>query len=66
MRESILPDYDMVNPANLEASVNSIILYGLATRAEHRANPYENLAALYRAAEIALASGGLMKAAARK
>ncbi len=57
MDESILPDFDIVNPANREAAVNSIILYGLATRAERHANPYENLSALYRAAEFAWVRG---------
>jgi hypothetical protein len=57
MDESILPDFEIVNPANREAAVNALILYGLATRAERRANPYENLAALYRAAEAAWVCG---------
>jgi len=57
MDESILPDFDIVNPANREAGINALILYGLATRAERHANPYENLAALYRAAEVAWARG---------
>jgi hypothetical protein len=57
MDESILPDFDIVNPANREAAVNALILYGLATRAESHANPYEHLAAIYRAAEVAWARG---------
>jgi Protein of unknown function (DUF3800) len=57
MAESILPDFDIVNPANREAAVNALILYGLATRAERYANPYESLPALYHAAEVAWARG---------
>lgn len=57
--ESILPDYEFVNPANREAMVNSVILYGLATRAEVGANPHENLAEIYRAAEVSWVKGDL-------
>lgn len=57
MDQSILPDFSIVNPSNREAAVNALILYGLATRAERHTNPYENLPALYRAAEIKWALG---------
>jgi hypothetical protein len=49
---SILPDLEIVNPANRSAAVNALILYGLATRAEQQADPYENLEALYHQAEV--------------
>jgi hypothetical protein len=54
---SILPDFDVVNPANRSAAVNALILYGLATRAERQADPYENLEALYHQAEVKWAQG---------
>jgi hypothetical protein len=68
MAESILPDFDMINPADRAAAVNVLILYGLATRAERHANPHENLGALYHAAEVAWARGdyNLIKGATRR
>ncbi len=57
--DSILPDMDLVNPKNRSAMVNSVILYGLATRAQEHSDPYENLAELYRAAEVAWVRGDL-------
>ncbi len=56
---SILPVYDFVNPANRTAAVNAVILYGLATRAEAGSDPHENLAEIYRQAEIAWVQGKL-------
>lgn len=57
--DSVLPDMDIVNLKNRSAVVNSVILYGLATRAEQHSDPYENLPALYRAAEVAWVRGDL-------
>jgi hypothetical protein len=65
MDESILPNLEIVNPANREAAVNAVILYGLATRAERRANPYENLAVLYHMAETAWVRGDYSLTGAR-
>jgi len=59
MDESIMPDYDFVNPANRIAAVNAIILYGLATRAEAGSNPHLFLGEIYRQAEIAWAKGDI-------
>lgn len=57
--DTILPDMDIVNPKNRSALVNSVILYGLATRAEEHAYPYKNLPELYHAAEVAWVRGDL-------
>lgn len=59
MDESIQPVYDFVDPANRIAAVNAVILYGLATRAEAGSDPHENLAEIYRQAEIAWVQGKL-------
>ncbi|MBL6650540.1 MAG: hypothetical protein ISP49_03040 [Reyranella sp.] len=48
---------DIINPKNRSAFVNSVILYGLATRAEEHADPYKNLPELYHAAEVAWVRG---------
>ncbi len=55
--DSILPDMDVIDPANRSAAVNALILYDLAKRAERRGDPYENLAAMYRIAEVSWARG---------
>jgi hypothetical protein len=54
---SILPDQDIINPANRSAAVNALILYDLAKRAERHGDPYENLAAMYHIAEVSWARG---------
>jgi hypothetical protein len=59
LQDTVLPDMDVVNPENRSARVNSIILYGLATRAERQANPYEALREIYHTAEVAFACGEL-------
>jgi hypothetical protein len=62
---SILPDMDVINPANRSAAVNALILYDLAKRAERGGDPYENLEAMYHLAEVSWARGDydLMKKA---
>lgn len=64
---SILPDMDIINPANRSAAVNALILYDLAKRAERHGDPYENLEAMYRMAEVSWVRGDydLIKAGKR-
>jgi hypothetical protein len=64
---SILPDMDIVNPANRSAAVNALILYDLAKRAERHGDPFENLEAMYHAADVSWARGDydLIKAGKR-
>lgn len=54
---SILPDMDVIDPANRSAAVNALIAYDLAKRAERHGDPYENLAAMYHFAEVSWARG---------
>lgn len=54
---SILPDMDVINPANRSAAVNALILYDLAKRAERHGDPYENLEAMYHFAEVSWVRG---------
>lgn len=54
---SIMPDMDIVNPEYRAAAVNALIVYDLAKRAERHGNPYENLAEMYRRAEISFVRG---------
>jgi hypothetical protein len=63
---SVLPDMDVIDPANRSAAVNALILYDLAKRAERHGDPYENLEAMYRTAEVSWARGDydLIKAGA--
>ena len=53
----ILPDGDVIDPANRSAAVNALILYDLAKRAERYGDPYENLEAMYRLAEVGWVRG---------
>lgn len=57
--ESMMPDLEIVDPSTRQAMVNSIILYGLADRAEAGENPYKDLEAIYRAAEVSWVKGEL-------
>jgi hypothetical protein len=57
--DSILPDTDIIDPANRSAAVNALILYDLAKRAERHGDPYENLQAMYHLAEVSWARGDL-------
>jgi hypothetical protein len=54
---SILPDMDVIDPANRSAAVNALIVYDLAKRAERYGDPYENLEAMYHLAEVSWARG---------
>ena len=60
---SILPDMEVVDPATRSAAVNALMVYDLAKRAERHGDPYENLEAMYRLAEVSWAKGdfNLMK-----
>jgi hypothetical protein len=66
--DSILPDMDVIDPANRSAAVNSLILYDLAKRAERLGDPFENLETMYRMAEVSWVRGDyeLIKAAERR
>lgn len=57
LRDCIMPDMDVIDPKTRQAMVNAIVLYGLAVRAEARSDPYENLAEIYRLAEIGWVEG---------
>ena len=46
-RPSILPDKEVIDPANRPAALNALIVYDLAKRAERHGDPYENLEAMY-------------------
>ena len=54
---SILPDMEIINPANRSAAVNALILYDLAKRAERHSDPYKNLEEMYHTAEVSWARG---------
>ncbi|RAZ89058.1 hypothetical protein DPM33_18955 [Mesorhizobium hawassense] len=54
---SIMPDMDVIDLANRSTAVNALIAYDLAKRAERHGDPYENLAAMYRMAEISWVRG---------
>lgn len=54
---SLLPDLDIINPANRTAAVNAFILYDLAQRAERGRDPYKGLDVMYRVAEVSWACG---------
>jgi hypothetical protein len=54
---SILPDMDVIDPANRSAAVNALIAYDLAKRAERHGDPYEDLEAMYHFAEVSWARG---------
>ena len=54
---SILPDMDVIDPANRSAAVNAPMLYDLAKRAERHGDPYENLEAMFHLAEVSWARG---------
>jgi hypothetical protein len=55
--DSILPDMDIIDPANRSAAVNALMVYDLAKRAERHGDPYENLEAMYHAAEVSWVRG---------
>jgi Protein of unknown function (DUF3800) len=53
LNDSILPDADIIDLSNRSAAVNNLILYDL----EKHADPYKNLGAIYRLAEVSWAKG---------
>ena len=48
---------DIIDLKNRAAAVNALIAYDLAKRAERHGDPYENLEAMYRIAEVSWAKG---------
>ena len=62
MRDSIFPDFDVVDLRQREPAVNFLILYDLAKRAEANADPFSGLAEMYRQAEISWVEGAFPKA----
>jgi hypothetical protein len=54
---SILPDMEVVDLTTRAAAVNALMVYDLAKRAERHGDPYENLEAMYRLAEVSWARG---------
>jgi len=54
---SILPDMEVVDLATRSAAVNALMVYDLAKRAERQGDPYENVKAMYRLAEVSWAKG---------
>ena len=57
MQDCILPDMDVIDLRQRVPTVNSIILYDLAVRAENKRDPYDNLAEMYHVAELAWVRG---------
>jgi hypothetical protein len=57
LADTILPDYDVIDLRQRAPAVNYLVLYGLAERAERRANPYANLGEIYHQAEVSWAKG---------
>ena len=55
--DSILPDMDVIDPKQRVPSVNYLVLYDLAQRAERGLDPHANLVETYRLAEISWARG---------
>jgi hypothetical protein len=54
---SILPDMEVIDPTTRSAAVNALVAYDLAKRAERHGDPYENLEAMYRFAEVSWVRG---------
>jgi hypothetical protein len=54
---SILPDTEVIDPTTRAAAVNALMVYDLAKRADRHGNPYENLEAMYRLAEVSWVKG---------
>lgn len=57
LRDTILPDFDIIDLKQRSSAVNYLVLYDLALRAERKADPYTNLAEMYHAAEVSWAQG---------
>jgi hypothetical protein len=52
LKDTILPDFDVIDFKKRAPAINSIVLYGLAQRAERGDDPCHNLEQIYRAAEM--------------
>ena len=52
LKDTILPDFDVIDFKKRTPAINSIVLYGLAQRAERGDDPHQNLAEIYHAAEV--------------
>jgi hypothetical protein len=48
---------EVVDLTTRAAAVNALMVYDLAKRAERHGDPYENLEAMYRLAEVSWAKG---------
>ena len=48
----MLPDFDIIDVKKRTATINSIVLYALAERADRDDDPNQNLAVIYRMAEV--------------
>jgi len=57
LRDSIIPDEEVIDLKTRAAAVNWVILYDLAKRAEANADPHFRLAEIYRVAEVSWARG---------
>src|ERR1700730_1159530 len=52
LKDTMLPDFDIIDVKKRAPAINSIVLYGLAQRAERGDDPHQNLADIYRMAEV--------------
>jgi hypothetical protein len=52
LKDTMLPDFDIIDGKNRAPAINAIVLYGLAQRAERGDDPHQNLADIYRMAEV--------------
>jgi hypothetical protein len=52
LRDTMLPDFDIIDLKKRTPAINSIVLYGLAQRADRGDDPNQNLAVIYRMAEV--------------
>lgn len=57
LKDSIFPDFDLLDLNTRAAAVNWLMLFHLSTLAEAGADPYENIAAMYWQAEVSWAKG---------
>jgi len=52
LKDTLLPDFDVIDFKKRTPAINSVVLYGLAQRAERGDDPHQNLAEIYHAAEV--------------
>ena len=52
LKDTMLPDFDIIDHKKRAPAINSIVLYGLAERAGRGDDPTQNLADIYRMAEV--------------